>query len=97
MPLYRMQQVFVDVAREGLNMDRMRDIVDRRMQKMLNALESSPHQTFCESLIWFFLYGDSQVCVGGKLCIGSLVVVHSVKMVLQLITGVVHLFGHSQS
>lgn len=68
MRMYRMQQVFVAVAREGLNMDRMRDIVDRRMQKMLNALESSPHQTFCDSLIWFFLYGDSQVCAASCVC-----------------------------
>jgi hypothetical protein len=56
-----MKETLEKVAAEGLNMSRMNDIVGRRLQKTLNELESNPHNTLSNTLIWYFLYGQDQV------------------------------------
>lgn len=57
----RIKETLEGVAAEGLNMDRMKDIVGRRMQKTLNELESNPHNSLSNTLIWYFLYGRDEV------------------------------------
>ena len=62
--LYAVGGISGSLAEKGLDMGRMKDIVEKRLEKVLNAMETSPHSSLSDTLIWYFLYGEGKVCMG---------------------------------